>query len=369
MTDKADDMKIAKVTLREMKEIIKSSTSDDLPVFMHGMAGLGKTTIFYQLCQELRCKGIKFDAHLKDPTDLKGYLFAVQENGKHIAKYIPPDDLPQLERDGEFGIIFFDEILFAVPAMQNALHGFLQENRIGDYHLPPKWLKLAASNREIDQSHLYEMGGPTRNRFRHYQIIPNPYEWIVDWAIPNNINPLVTSYVKLHPDYFCMLPDGHLTFITPRILEQLSKELDKNYPTVKRMVGDNEYVDVDLRKEAVKSCIGEGLATEFFAHCLIGEEALKICEQILRGQIPKKLNFNSSLLWTINMFLVNRYKKEPKKLAPVIAKYILEFDEQHPEFAVLLISLCRSASEEIKKCPDFSKIVNKYIGTLYDIKE
>lgn len=369
MTDKVDDMKIARVTLKEFLEVVRLTKHDDLPPFGHGQPGIGKTMGIYGLGKEMKWKVIKLDAHLKDPTDIKGILFIV--DGK--ARYILPEELPTVIKDGEKGIVFIDEILFATPTMLNALHSFIQEKKIGDYVLPEGWIIVCASNREIDGAMITELSGPTRNRFRHYQIVPDLYVWM-EWAVQNGINPMVTSFLGVHSHYFAQMPDGELTYASPRIWEQVSKELDKKYQVMRRPKFDSvskqvSYEDVDLEREAIKSCVGLGIASEFFAHQIVGEKALKLCEQILAGTMPK-VSYEPALLWTVNMFLINRFRNDPTKYADPIGEYSLRFDDSHPEFALLLLQSAKHENfEALKKSKAWKKLIDKYIGIFHNVAE
>ena len=110
-----------------------------------GAPGIGKSAIVYQLAAELTWKVIDFRANIREPVDVRGIPVADLKSG--TTRWLSPDELPQVARDGECGILFIDEINTASPQMMAVLMQLILERRCGEYTLPEGWVIVAAGNR------------------------------------------------------------------------------------------------------------------------------------------------------------------------------------------------------------------------------
>lgn len=332
------------LTVNEAKELAKTQTHEDPSMFLWGPPGIGKTSIVAQAAQEIGVNYVKFDAAMRDPTDIRGVLFVV--DGK--ARYLPPDDLPEVTRDGQKGILFCDEILFAVPAVQNNLHSLILERKVGNYKFPENWVIIAASNREDDRAQIYELSGPLANRFMHINCIADYDGWALNWAVKNEIDPLIISYLKLHPDHFCQLPDALTTFATPRSWEFANRYLAKGLPE-------------KLERAAIAGCVGQGIEIELHAHKSLGVEAEKIIDDIVSGNYPNFKQLKVSMLWVVNIYLATNLLKKFNQFASPLCNYTLKVGDFHPEMAIHTAKLAVTTSGgKIIKEPDWLRIAQKY---------
>src|SRR5262245_46469619 len=121
----------------EAAELLEIMLIEGDRVFLHGKPGIGKTEITHQVGAKLGWKVIEFHASLREPVDVRGVPHTDPVT-KTTVWYVP-DELPRVERDGEFGILFLDEFNQASPQMQSALGGLVLYGTIGDYHLPKGW--------------------------------------------------------------------------------------------------------------------------------------------------------------------------------------------------------------------------------------
>jgi len=143
---------IETVTLNEASQIIEALLPvSNKPVFLHGPFGIGKSAIIKALTVRLKESTgqnwglIEIRASQIDSTDTRG----IPDTQDRRTFFATPDWLPRVERDGEFGIVFLDELLLGSESTQRALYQFL-EGLLGDYELPIGWRIIAASNRPCD---------------------------------------------------------------------------------------------------------------------------------------------------------------------------------------------------------------------------
>ena len=84
-----------------------------------------------------------------------------------------PDELPRVERDGEFGYLFLDEINTGSPQMMAVMMQLVLDRKVGEYTLPPGWRIIAAGNRVSDRAAAQRMPTALRNRFAHIFCVPS----------------------------------------------------------------------------------------------------------------------------------------------------------------------------------------------------
>ncbi|MCJ7766704.1 MAG: MoxR family ATPase, partial [Thiovulaceae bacterium] len=110
------------------KEITSSVTSmikAQIPTFLWGPPGIGKSSIIKQIAKANAYAFIDLRLSLMDPTDLKGIPFYDKE--LHQALWAPPSFLP---REGQ-GILFLDELNSAPPAVQASAYQLILDRKVG----------------------------------------------------------------------------------------------------------------------------------------------------------------------------------------------------------------------------------------------
>lgn len=337
------------LTIKEVKELIKNQDKKKPALFLWGKPGIGKTSGVNQATNEMGIGYIKFDASMKDPTDIRGVLFVI--DGK--ARYLEPDELPNLARDGKVGVLFLDEILFAVPAVQNNLHSLVLERKIGNYKFPEDWTIIAASNRQEDRVQIYELSGPLSNRFCHINVKEDYDEWSIGWAIQNDIDPLIISYLKLHPDHFCQKPDSLNVFATPRSWQFANEYLK------------DEKIKERLKRAAIAGCVGAGIEEDLNRHKEIGSEALKMVESIKSGKMPNISSANISLLYVVNIYFATNIKGK-NNLLPNVCDYIKHLGGKSNELAIHMVKLGIGSNRAIIKEKGWYDVAQKYNKFLED---
>ena len=200
-------------------------------------------------------------------------------------EWAPPFWLPQIHRDGEYGIIFLDEFNHATPSVQAAFYQLILDKRLGDYILPPGWLPMSAGNKMTDRSIVYETSAALNNRFCHIEVEHNYEEWH-KWAVANDVHGDVVGYHIYKNGEQLMMFDPDTEFVafpTPRSWKFASDDI----------IANEEYADAE---EAVNDLIcghiGAHVGCEFLAYRSLQkalppvDELLKTYEQGNRYQWP-----------------------------------------------------------------------------------
>ena len=132
----------------DLKKSLIPLIKSQIPTFIWGSPGVGKSSLISQIAQESNMEFIDLRLSLLDPTDLRGVPFFDQTTKTAI--WAKPEFLPNSNSE-EFGILFLDEINSAPPTIQAAAYQLILDRKIGEYTLPKNYSIIAAGNYENDR--------------------------------------------------------------------------------------------------------------------------------------------------------------------------------------------------------------------------
>lgn len=258
------------------------------PIFFLGKGGIGKTEAIADIAQELNMGYVDVRLLLYTESDLKGVPF-VNEN--HTATvWLQNDILPRVERDGERGILVFDEITSCPKSVRTAAYQLLNERRLGEYVLPDGWVMICLGNGENDGGHFNGMEGNFANRCSVYQVEPSTESWKA-WALKNNVNSLVIGYISWKSEHIhTMDPDNEseIVFASPR-----------SWKAVSDILNETEFnADDQVLRAEILANIGVLIGGQFLAFCKFKEDAIEP-GKILAGTEKKKPRKQEILYMTI----------------------------------------------------------------------
>jgi len=321
------------MSLKLAGECIEQYILSNTPVFLWGPPGIGKTSIVQQVAKKLSMGLIDIRLSLRDPVDLRGLPMTDLNTGK--TRWLTPAEMPYIERDGERGILFLDEANTATQAMQSAAMGLVLDRKVGDYHLPPGWLPIAAGNRLVDKAAAQRMGTALRNRFAHIEVAVDLDAWC-GWAKSSTIDPLMIAFLRYRQELLHKMPTGdENAFPTPRAWEQAAK-----------FVASPESV----RQKLITGLVGEGPAQEFEAFARLWKQLPSI-GQIIEN--PKSVavpdDKEPAVFYAIASALARR--ATPQNFAN-----ILEYAARIPkEFCVSIAVDAVKRDPELQKTAAFAK--------------
>ena len=267
------------ITVEEAKDTVKQwyrrlyETKDPFSVpavVLVSAPGAGKSMSVRQACQELSNElGIAIelrDIRLSqyDPTDIKGLPRFVDNNVEWTIPTIWP-------RSG-YGILFFDEINLAPPAVQAACYRIILDRSLENWELPEGWMIVAAMNPPEQAQIAFPIPPPLRNRMVFLDIRVDWKTWF-DWAIKRGIHPDIISF--LAPEY---RRESYL----------LKFSLDKPFPSPRSWEFVHKILKMHLSepelKEAIIGAVGPEVALEFFAWRRLGRTVGDIPRRIIFGE-------------------------------------------------------------------------------------
>lgn len=160
-----------------------------LPLNIVGLSGGGKSERVAAACKALGLPLQTVFPASKQPEDFGGAPFATPDG--IVIECILPQANALINAPGGQGVLFFDELSTARPAVQASALGVFNDRRVGDHLLPPKARTLAAMNPPEYAAGGFVLEGPLANRMMHVRYdMPTTDEW-TDW---------LTGHAKLHLD-------------------------------------------------------------------------------------------------------------------------------------------------------------------------
>jgi len=269
------------------------------PGMLWGAPGVGKSQVTAQLAKDMDMNIIDVRAILFDPVDLRGIPHIKDDR----TTWAIPDFLPNVERHGEKGILFIDEINAAPQSVQAAFYQLMLDRRLGDYIMPDGWYIFAAGNREKDRAVVNKMPTALSNRLIHIDFDVNLEDW-VKWAIGASIAPEIIAFINFRKELLHKFDPAQRAFPTPRTWEFASDLLPHTNPL-------NE---LDL----LTGTVGEGPAGEFIAFLRVWRD-LPSVQSVVMNPMTTAVSQNPSIIYAITGALA--HDSDESTFEPIL-KYI-----------------------------------------------
>ena len=333
-------MKASEIT-QSLEHLIEAQ----LPVFIWGPPGIGKSSIVRQLAEMKELEFLDLRLSLLDPTDLKGVPFFDPQSRQGV--WASPSFLPG-DPDSR-GILFLDEINTAPPAVQASAYQLILDRRVGEYELPEGWSIVAAGNRESDRGVVYRMPPPLANRFVHFEMEVDLEDW-KHWAYQEGVDPLVIAYLSHTPDSLFSFEPGsqEKSFPTPRSWSYVDRLLGSGLPQ-------------KLRMDAIAGAVGREEAIAFLSFARVARD-LPDLEAILSGEAAEAPGNDPRLLTVLVTMLASRVAASGEERAVDAA---LRYSFLLPgEFAVMLVREMQGRGVSLEESEAWSEWVDRFAWLL-----
>jgi hypothetical protein len=251
---------------RNWKAVAKLTLQANVPTLLWGGPGIGKTSFALALGEGMGLPVEVVISSIREPSDFLG-LPVVTEEGVMMS---PARWAKRLLEAGQ-GIVVFDEITTAPPAVQHALLRVVLEGVVGDVRLPAAVRTLAIAN-PAEESGGWDLTLPLRNRFVHVEATaPSPEEWADGLAkgwpkesfalgvepTPGDVQVAkgkVGGFLRHRRELLYQKPSGDVVDVngwpSPRSWEMFSRLLSYTR-------------NQDLVHQCAVGCVGPGAAREF----------------------------------------------------------------------------------------------------------
>ncbi|MFE5241324.1 MULTISPECIES: AAA family ATPase [unclassified Streptomyces] len=154
-------------------EALALAVTANQPVLLWGEPGIGKSAGLEQLAAGLGLELETVIASVHEPSDFAGLPVVGDDPAVTGVPMAPPDWAVRLARSGQ-GLLFFDELSSAPPAVQAALLRVVLERRVGSLRLPESVRIVAAANPPSSAADGWHLSPPLANRFVHLRWTHDP---------------------------------------------------------------------------------------------------------------------------------------------------------------------------------------------------
>jgi len=325
---------------KEIKKSLDRLIESQIPVFVWGSPGIGKSSIIKQIATDRGLEFVDLRLSLLDPTDLKGIPFFDKDN--HEAVWASPNFLPK--EPNSKGVLFLDEINTAPPSVQASAYQLVLDRKVGDYELPKGWSIVAAGNNESDRGVVYRMPPPLANRFVHLSMEVSFEDW-KGWAYSSGIDSSIISF--LHYDstkLFDFDPSkNEKSFPTPRSWEYVHKILSSG-------------IEPMLLMDIISGAVGAESAVAFMSFRKVMNRLPNI-DTLLEGK-DVEVEHDSQLLFALIAGVVTNIKQNPtKEKIDNALKFSLTLPK---EFSVMLVKDMQQNSIDIENSQVWEEWVEEF---------
>ena len=328
-----------------LKDTIKAFHKIGRPLCVEGSPGVGKTQIIQQSAEELNIKCIT--KHL--PTMLVEDFGILFPNGNQTLHYRLPDWFPTLAKDGEEGILLFDDRNQGGNDLQKVLANITQARELHGHRLPDGWSVMSTGNRQKDRAGSNKVLSHLRNRETVVELDVSIDDWVL-WASGAGVNPMLISFAMFRPNLLNAFEANNDVNATPRSwVEGVGRVMDKC-----SHIGDEALM------ECYSGAVGDGPATEFMSYMAVASKLPDI-DQVIREAktypIPKEVSVKYALTGALaNAANQQNFDK--------ITDFFVRWSEK--EFAILCVKIIGNipGNEKYGYWKGFSRWVEEFEDVL-----
>lgn len=310
--------------------ILKTLIIADIPTFLWGPPGIGKSDLVAQVAHQLGYGLVDYRLNTLETVDLRG-LPRAADNGQDVV-WLKPDLFVELEEYGDKPVILFlDEWNTSNPSMMAVSMQLTLSRRIGPHRLRKNVRIIGAGNRQGDKAAAQKMPTALANRLAHLDLQADHKAWR-KWAIKHGMNPALVAYLDFKPTALHdMKGDDLRAFPTPRAWSQVHKILDSS---------------ASAKGPTIRALVGEGAMNEFMAFLRMWAKMPDIDNLIAnpkKAQVPPEKE--PAILYAVASAL--SYRADESNIAA-----IMSYAERLPrDFARLCVASIEQKSPELKKHP------------------
>ena len=206
-------------------DVIRAYLKADIPVFLHGLSGDGKSDRVRQIDPQ----ALDIELVNENPETINGKT--IYNEAKDEIRDIKPVWLVNLEKlceDGKMHVLFFDELTNATKQTQSVIFKIVLERIVNNrWRLPENARIIAAGNDRAESTVSHDLAEPLFGRFAHVYIRTTVENWM-PWAVKNRLNPYVLEFLANNDLYLRTPYTGTEPNADPRRWELASRVLDSS---------------------------------------------------------------------------------------------------------------------------------------------
>lgn len=329
------------LTVNQCIERLRVSLKSNVPCFMTGSPGLGKSSIIKKLAEELNYYLIDCRLTQMQQYDLLGFPKVVEMdygNGifQQVTKYFPMETFPlentplpvnpKTGKQYEGVLLFLDEFNSADKYVQAACYKLILDRQIGMDNLHSTTRILMAGNKLSDNAIVHKISTAIKSRVTHISLDLNVKEFLeyVEKGLTDVDHPwnsMVYGFLRFQPEY-CLNFNPKIeteTYACPRTWDYLSQELN------------NGLLDLDtsVLRSAVIGTVGEKAGVAFNAFLDI-YKGLPSIDTIVRNPEKVPLPEQVGAKYALGTYFANN-------INPANASYLVKYASRIPEKDIMVV--------------------------------
>ena len=283
------------------------------PLLVISDPGMGKTTALNHFCRQHNYDPYVFMLNQFSPVDLKGYLVPDKETRRMVS--YPSAEIPWSEdgrpyadtHNGRRPLILLDEFLSATTGVGHIAQQLVLERRIGEWHLPPDALIVAAANGAAMKCGSNKITMSLADRFAIYHIRPDA-KATLDWMVGNGVNHWIVAFINVQ-----MASGGGVLWSTPPEKWTGEEPIDsaRSYTALSTVFASPEGKDIltsSLLPAVCAAHIGEASGTKLAEFIRLSLSVGNI-DDLINNPDNADIPTNPSLRWSIAACCVMRSTK------------------------------------------------------------
>ena len=231
-----------------------SSKENQIPFYLEGKPGIGKTEVVRQIAKELGIGFVSFSITHHTRNSLLGLPVITELENEKYTKYTMSEIiaavLEKKNRGQTEGILLLDEFNCAADTVMPTMLSFLQTRNIGQHELPEGWSIVLCGNPKEYNKSARSFDAAILDRVRKLYIESNLKDFL-EYAKENNLHQAVCDFLSSYNQHFyrCNVAENTMEVVTARSWENLSHAL-KAYEQLCQKV-DEKMIYQYLKSEEV----------------------------------------------------------------------------------------------------------------------
>jgi hypothetical protein len=255
-----------------LHRVLDRSLLTRVPTLVWGSPGVGKSSAVESWARDRGLPLWTVIASVREPSDFAGLPVVDATDG--TVRFAPPAFAREANETG--GVLFFDELTTAPPAVQSALLRAVLEMAFGDLRLDPERVAVvAAANPTDEAAGGWDLAPPLANRFSHFDFHLSADEWATSfpgyWGRPPTLRfgdrevpesdwararVLVAAFLRTRPNLLHALPNDDIKRAGPW-------PSPRSWDYASRALALIPHDRPDQSIAAVAGCVGTAAASEY----------------------------------------------------------------------------------------------------------
>jgi hypothetical protein len=313
---------------------------DTLPIvcYLEGGAGLGKTSLLQQICEEHMWFLYILSLAQFDAAEIAGIIALVDGKSERLMPYWLRK-LWEMSKQCEKVVLFLDELPQSVTSNMNIAAQIVNEHRIGEFKLPENCAVVCAGNRTSDRAGTNTIPTHLRDRLLFVPVEAD-LEDVIPYWLAQNVHEDVIGFNRAMPQHLHNFDPKASVSSSPRSWHRVSTILSWG-------------LDPICENEAISGTVGRSICADFMGYRKL-KANMPDLDKVISNPDSAEIPSDAMVLYALAAGLSHKMNKAN---AGNIIKYLKRLDAQ--EFAAFTVKDAVNRDQTLKQ----SEAVRQWIIT------